>query len=197
MRRHEVVVAAALVVAASMAVPAARASAYAAEHTRAVAYWYLPTADDDVYRLYRAEVVSVRNLLTGAVSSQASIITDRCTEKPIAPNQTLFACGDGRRERTTRDAELEIAADMSSGTARIRLRGKTHVVHFEGPAEGGAYEMHDSCSETDHRVVAGTFTNMDRAHGRVLGKRLDRPVGSDLDHAWLMRGFGTWCDEDG
>lgn len=186
-------------VAASIVAPSAHATTFVAEHTRAVAYWYVPAAGEDVYRMYRAEVVSARNLVTGAVSAEASIVTDRCTESWMEPDEMVLACGDGRRERITRDAELDLAPDMSSGTARIRLGGKTHVVHFEGPSGPGtgAYEMYDSCSETDHRVVAGTFTNMDRAHGRILGKRLDRPYRPDLDHAWIMRGFGTWCDEDG
>ena len=195
MRRRACVFVVGVLVAAFMAPPAARATTDAAEYARAVAYWYLPTSTEGVYRMYRSEVVRAESLTTGTVWTQATIVTDRCTRRWIGKGQMLLACGDGRRERTTLEAELDIAPDLSSGVARIRLGGRTHVVRFEGAddPEIGAFERDRACSSTDQTLVAGTFANMERAHGHLLGKRLSGPYEPGLDHSWIERGAGAWC----
>ncbi|HEX2295518.1 MAG TPA: hypothetical protein VHN37_09445 [Actinomycetota bacterium] len=184
---------------ASVPVPQANAAIYTAEYTRAVAYWYLPTDAESVYRMYRVEVVQVRDLQTGEVSARASVVTDRCTERWIDPQQMILVCDDGRREWRTRAAELVLAPDLASGEAQVRVGGRTHIVRFEGPErpEEGVFTIDGACSPADRKVVAGRFSNMERAHGRVLGKKLRGPYHPELDHSWVQRGHGTWCDESG
>lgn len=196
--KRRAAIALAVALSATGAVPQAKAATYAAEYTRALAYWYLPTEEPDVYRLYRVEVVRAENLLTGDVSVRASIVTDRCTEQ-WAGDQMMLACADGRRERVTRKAELSVSPDLDAGKATIHLGGRTHVVRFQGPArpERGFFEMLDTCSETDGAFVAGNFANMGRAHGRVLGQKLAGPHRADLDHSTLFRGYGAWCEGEG
>lgn len=178
--------------------PAARAATYPATFDRAVAYWYLPTDAPDVYRMYRLEVVRVEDLVTGEVSARASVVTDRCTEGWLNEGQIFLACNDGRRERVTRNADLVVAPDLSGGKATFELDGRTHTVRFEGygDSQRGFFERDRTCSDTSVGVVTGNLANMKRAHGRVLGKHLDRPHRPDLDHAWLESGAGAWCDEE-
>ena len=191
-------VAAAVALSAVVAVPRAGASIYPAEYTRALAYWYLPTEAPNVYRLYRVEVVRAENLLTGDVSARASIVTDRCTEQWVG-DQMVLACADGRRERTTRKAELVVSPDLASGKATINFGGRAHVVRFTGPArpQRGLFETLDTCSETESAFVAGRFANMERARGRVLGQKLGSPHRRDLDHSTLYQGYGAWCEDEG
>lgn len=161
---------------------------------RAVAYWYLPTDSDDVYRLYHAEIVRVMDLATGEVSATATVVTDRCTEHWASPKQMYLACGDGRREQVTEHADLIVAPDLSSAKATIALGGLKHVIRFAGheSRQGGAFERDRMCPE-GQTVIAGAFSNMERARGRLLGKRLRGPYTPGLDHAWIERGYGTWC----
>ena len=198
MKRRSVIVAAVLV-SATVNVPHAHAASYPVAFERAVAYWYLPANAPDVHRLYRVEVVRTENLLTGEVSARASIVTDRCTEHWVGDDQMFLACGDGRRERVTREANLVVSPDLTEGRATVELGGRTHVVRFEGygSSQRGFFESDRACSATDRAAVAGQLANMERARGRVLGERLDRPYRPDLDHAWLESGVGAWCDEPG
>lgn len=192
-------VAAALLLAVAVNAPHAYAASYPVAFKRAVAYWYLPTNAPDVHRLYRVEVVRVENLVTGEVSARASIVTDRCTERGAGDGEMFLACGDGRRERVTSHAELVVSPDLSAARATVRLGARTHVVRFEGygSSQRGFFERDRTCSPTDRAAVTGQLANMERAHGRVLGKRVDRPRRPDLDHAWLESGVGAWCDDAG
>ncbi len=176
--------------------PHAQAATYPAHFARAVAYWYLPTDAPDVYRHYRLEVVQAENVLTGHVSTTASIVTDRCTEQWVTREQMILACGDGRRERVTDEAELVVSPDLSAGVARLTLGVHEHVIRFTAYArpQRGVFERDRRCSEVDRTLVAGNFSNMETARGRLLGQKLGEPYRRDLDHAWLESGYGAWWE---
>lgn len=177
------------------AVPAS-GDTYPAEHTRAVAYWYLPTDDGSVYRLYRVEVVRIEHLATGRVSARATVVTANCTRKTMRGGQTALDCADGRRTRATRSVDLLVAPDFSSAVARLWLGGRRNFVRFEGIDQPGAFERDEPCS-AERSYVAGAFANAEHVHGRLLGRRLEGPYTPDLDHSWVERGLGTWCDAPG
>jgi len=170
---------------------ASRASLQPVEYTRAVSYWYVPTGVEDVFRLYQLDVYRVEDLATGAGRTSALVVTDRCK----LAREDVMVCGNGRREQTTSKAELQVAEDLSGATAKIRFGKQTSFVRFEERQDGtGAFELDRRCSTTDVKLVIGMSENMGRAHGRVLGRRLDGPYSSGWDHAWVERGHGNWCE---
>jgi hypothetical protein len=173
----------------------AQASAQVVEYTRAVAYWYLPTAETDVYRLYHVEVVRLEDLSNGSVSASATVVTDKCRERQLADDQLALYCGKDRRERSTEAVELDVATDLSTGRAELQLAGRTYVVRFQAPQNRsmGVFERDRRCSATDQKLVPGAFSNMERAYGRLLGRHLGGPNPTGYDHAWLEKGAGTWC----
>ena len=173
----------------------AQANSQVVEYSRAVSYWYLPTAEEGIYRLYQIDVTRVEDLTNGNVSTTAHVITDKCREEWVSETQFVLYCGDGRRERTTHSADLVVADDFSSGTATITLGRATYVIHFKAPDNPsmGFFDRGKRCTPTDQREVVGVFANMGKAHGRLLGRRLKGPYTPGYDHAWLERGAGSWC----
>lgn len=179
-----------------IAAPAqAHAAPRAVEFTKAVSYWYLPLEQPGLYRLYHVDVTRVEDLTDGQVTTTALVVTDKCREEWVSEDQFVLYCGENRRERTSHRAALVIADDMSSGKATINLGGRRHVVHFEASENPsrGAFNRRRTCSATDAKLIGGLFTNMERAHGNVLGRRLEGPYTEGFDHAWLEHGVGTWC----
>lgn len=173
-----------------------QAAPRAVEFTRAVAYWYMPTSQEDTYRLYHLEIVRLQDLSTGAVSTTGTVVTDKCVKRRLGENVVAFYCGNGRRERESKAVELDVAPDLSAGKAEIQLGGTTHVVFFKAPEDRsmGVFEHDRHCAMTERKFVPGAFSNMERAFGRLLGRRLGEQNSSGYDHAWLERGVGTWCD---
>jgi hypothetical protein len=168
----------------------AQANPQSVEYTRAVSYWYVPTAQDDVFRLYQMDIKKVEDLTNGQVKTTAVVITDTCNLE----GSDVMSCGNGRKERTSRKAELTVADDLSSAKAVIKLGGQTSVIHLEEKGAGtGLFELDRRCSTTEQKLVVGETENLTKAHGRLLGKRLDGPYSSGWDHAWVERGHGVWC----
>lgn len=165
------------------------------EYTRAVAYWYLPTAETDVYRLYHVEIVRLEDPSNGSVSATATVVTDRCRERQLADDQLALYCGKDRRERNTETVELDVAIDLSTGQARMQLSGRTYVIRFQASQDRsiGVFERDRRCSTTEQKLVPGAFSNMERAYGHLLGRRLGGSNPTGFNHAWLEKGLGTWC----
>lgn len=177
-----------------VAVPA-QGNTQAVEFRVASATWFVPLEKADFYRQIHVEVTRTDDLLTGQVSATATVTRERCRKDRLSETQVLFECGHPR-DWTTDVARLEMAEDLSSAIATFELAGRSNVVRFREPEETeGVGSRREVCSPPDVTATVGTFENMDKAYGQVLGWRLSTQSGDEsYDYAWLEHGFGLWCN---
>jgi len=177
--------------------PSAAAPAVAAtepvEYRRAVSYWYIPTKVENIYRLYKLDVVTTQNLATGATRADARFVTDKCERTPTEDGEVLY-CDLAYKERSSDSADIDLSTDLSSAVVTVGFGHDTYVVHFKARRRSmGLFAKGRMCSQTERQEVAGVTSNMDVVRGRLPGRKLTGVYTPTLDHAWLERGYGAWC----